>query len=387
MTERSALPRGDKPDPAALYRLQEEPLHLLLAKDEISWITRAAEPDKEVDAFLLLGCGVRGIPHLMRDSVAVLDALGVRAVAAAGPQFCCGNPYRPDRLDAADRLTASSMDRMTAWGATTIAHWCTACQLTYGAWSRGDEMLWTGSGTVPLATRGPQDIENIHIHTFIERRLRELGDRVPWKRELRRRVLVEGHPELTEVHDVARSSAARILAMVPGIEVLGWAVAPQRFKSDERSNCNSALAGLSVHDVQQIRAEIAAQLRARGADTISCQHHNCHRTWSRFASDTVTVQQAVSIVAEALGVVSPDRYQQFARLGDPEAIVDRSEPIWRSWDLTREEAGALARKLFDTKWADRPSCACGGDVTKCDERSPIAIGELVRSDRGTRASA
>src|SRR5918999_6412243 len=174
MTDRAGLPRGDKPDPAALYKNQEEPLRLLLAKDEITWMTRDVEPDRSVDAFLLLGCGVRGIPHLMVDSVAVLKALGVRSVAAAGQQFCCGNPYRPDRLDAADRLTASSMDRMTAWRPSAIAHWCTACQLTFGAWSRDEDMLWTGSGTVPLASRGaPQDkVEHVHIHTLIERRLR-----------------------------------------------------------------------------------------------------------------------------------------------------------------------------------------------------------------------
>jgi len=385
MTARSTaspISRGDKPDPAALYRLQDQPARLLVAKDEVRWMTRAAEPDRTVEVFLLLGCGARGLPHLLLDSVAVLEALGVSFVAGAGQQFCCGNPYRPDRLDAADRLTASSIDRMTAWGAKSLVHWCTACQLTFGAWSRGDDEVWSGGRSMPLqARRGPQDaVENIHIHTFIERRLRELGDRVAWKNEVRARVLVEGHPELTEVHDVARSTGARMLEHVPGVEVLGYVDPPAVF-TRPGSNCSNALTGLTVHDVQRIRADLAAQARARGADTVSCQHHNCHRTWSRFASERLAVKQCVSIVAEALGVASPDRHQSFALLGDAEAVVEQAAPIWRSWGLTRDDAGALARDIFDPKYAEKPACPCGGDISKCTEEPLVQVTSAARPPR------
>lgn len=376
----SNLPRGDKPLPAALYQAQEEPARLLIAKDEMRWMTHNVPPDRTVDVFLLLGCGARGLPHILLDSVAVLEALGVRFVAGAGQQFCCGNPYRPDRLDAADRLTANSIDRMTAWGASTIVHWCTACQLTFGAWSRNSEEVWTGGTVMPMKPRGAvQDgVENVHIHTFIERRLRELGDQVPWKNTPRRRVLVEGHPELTDVHDVAMTTGAQMLSLVPGVEVLGYVKAPEAF-ARPGSNCSNALANLTLHDVQRIRSELASQARARGADTISCQHHNCHRTWSRFASEGLRVEQCVSIVAEALGVRSPDRYQEFAQLGETEMVVDRAESIWQSWGIDRAEATDLARKIFDAKYAAKPSCACGGDVSKCTEEPLLQIGNIVRS--------
>jgi Fe-S oxidoreductase len=223
--------RGDKPQPAALYQAQEEPARLLVAKDEMRWMTQNVTPDRKVDVFLLLGCGARGLPHIFLDSVSVLEALGVSFVAAAGQQFCCGNPYRPDRLDAADRLTANSIDRMTAWGASTIVHWCTACQVTFGAWSRNSEEVWSGGEVMPMRPRGApaDDVENVHIHSFIERRLLELGDRVPWKRTAPRRVLVEGHPELTEVHDAAMTTGAKMLSLVPGVEVLGYVKAPEAF--------------------------------------------------------------------------------------------------------------------------------------------------------------
>src|SRR6185436_14269049 len=225
-----------------------------------------------------------------------------------------------------------------------LVHWCTACQLTFSACSSDSTTLWTGGlPDVAMRPRGaPQDhIDNVHIHTFIERRLRELGDRVPWKKTVPRRVLVEGHPELTAVHDVAMTTGAQMLALVPGVEVLGYVDAPRAF-TRPGSNCSNALTDLTVHDVQRIRADLARQARERGADTISCQHHNCHRTWSRFASEGLRVQQCVSIVAEALGVVSPDRYQELAQVGETDDVVDRAESIWRTWGIDRDEATELA---------------------------------------------
>ena len=353
---------------------------MLIRRDEMNWMTKVITPDRKVDVFLLLGCGVRGLPHIMVDSVRVLEALGVSFVAAAGQKYCCGNPYRPDRLDVADRMTAASIDRMTAWRPSAIAHWCTACQLTFGAWSRDSDEVWSGGQLMPMESRGaPQDhLEQVHIHTFIERRLRELGGKVPWKKTLKRRVLVEGHPELTEVHDVARTTGASMLSLVPGVEVLGYVEAPAVFKRAASGNCNSALAALSIHDVLKIRAEIATQARERGADTISCQHHNCHRTWSRIAGGAVTVQQCVSIVAEALGVVSEDRFQDYANLGDVDAIVRESEPNWRSWSLTEADAREIATEIFDPKFAETPSCPCGGDLSKCDETPVVSVGSLFR---------
>jgi hypothetical protein len=378
-TSSAPVPRRDKPSPRAIYRSQVEPMPLLVAKDEIRWLTQAREPDRTVDVFLLLGCGARGIPHIFLDSVAVFEALGIRFVAGAGQQFCCGNPYRPDRTDAADRIAAHSIDRMTSWGAKALVHWCTACHITFTAWSGGADQVWTGGQVAPMqARKAPQDsVENFHVHDFIERRLRQLGDRVPWKKTLRRRVLVEGHPELTDIHDAAMTSGGRMLSLVPGVEVLGYVEAPKRF-ARPGGNCNSALTELDVHDVQKIRHELAEQAQARDVDTISCQHHNCHRTWSRFASERLRVQQCVSIVAEALGVGHPDRYQTLALLGDTEAIVDRAEPSWSTWGLDRNEAADLAGRVFDPKYAAEPSCACGGDISKCTEASIVSVSSLVR---------
>ena len=364
----TGLPAPPSKPVAQQFRELEEDAQLLLARDEITWLTTKQRPDHDVEYFLSLGCGVQGLPHLMLDSVAVLEALGVSFVAGGGRAYCCGNPYRGGerRLDAADRLTEASVDRMLAWGAGTVLHWCTACELTFGAWGRAADVVQSGITTVPLAPdrEKGQRFENVHIHEFLAARLQEMGERVPWKREVRARVLVEGHPDLSAIHDHARTAGARMLAQVPGVEVIGY-VDPPAFFRRPGGNCQNALTEMTAVDVRRTRRELASQAGARGADTVSCQHHNCHRTWSRFSSDTLAVKQCVSIVAEALGVSHPDRYQIAAKMGGAETVVAHTRPLWSTWALEEDSARAIARRLFEPKYAERPSCACGGDMTQC----------------------
>lgn len=362
--------------PGDNFKVVEESAYLLLAKDEITWMRDKRRPDHQVEYFLNLGCGVQGLPHIMLDSISVLEALGVSFAAGGGRSYCCGNPYRSEELDAANRLTAASSGRMLAWGARTVVHWCTACQLTFGAWGRGADEVWSGGDVWPLAPgqdKGDR-YENVHIHEMIANRLAELGDKVQWKKNLNRRVLVEGHPDITDVHDAARTSGARMLAQVPGVEVLGYVDPPSYFKRGPKSNCTNALTDMTEEDITRTRIELAEQAHARGADTVSCQHHNCHRTWSKFASENLAVSQCISIVAEALGVAHVDRYQIAVKMGGgAEAIVAHTRPIWKTWGIDEKEATAIARRLFEPKFADRPSCACGGDVSKCEE-SLITLG-------------
>ena len=82
--------------------------------------------------------------------------------------------------------------------------------------------------------------------------------------------------------------------------------------------------------------------------------------WQPFASETVRVRHIVSLLAEALGVSHPDRYQAASQLGDTDAIVEQTQPIWSKWGMTRERAFQTARGMFDPAYRTTESvCACG----------------------------
>src|SRR5205085_681326 len=86
------------------------------------------------------------------------------------------------------------------------------------------------------------------------------------------------------------------------------------------------------------------------------------------ASDRLSVRHAVSIVAEALGVEHPDRYQAASRLGDPRAIVEQTRPIWTTWGLTEDRARELATLVADPRYAAGVTeCGCGKGGDGCRE--------------------
>jgi hypothetical protein len=125
---------------------------------------------------------------------------------------------------------------------------------------------------------------------------------------------------------------------------------------------------LARDDVKRRRVLLAELFAARGADTMSAAHHTGQQWWLRFSSDRLTVRHPISLLADALGVASPDRYQAACKLGDPEAIVEQTRPMWTSWGLSEERARTLSQAIFDPAYAAGPSrCACGGQGS-CQEQ-------------------
>jgi hypothetical protein len=348
---------------------------LLVHRDELSWMHTYVQPQRPAKAFLNLSCGTQHTPHLLLDAVSVFQALGVDFVAGAGRQFCCGKVYGVnERPDAGRRMVEASVGRMGSYEPAFAVQWCHSCQIVFDNHVQQEAQ----------STQSEPSFTNIQVTPFLEQTLLELGDRVPWKREVPARVLVEGISTLhgTPTHRAAQESAARILAMVPGVEVVGTAKdpslgAPCRSKYPGGP---SVLSDITTADVAKVKGELAAQAAESGADTISCWAHLCHREWSKFATERVAVRSYMSIVADALGVAHPDRFQECWRLGDTEKVLASTRPFWQSWGLDETKARSIAARFFEPKYeASIPRCACGGDASKCeDAATQLSVDVLVR---------
>jgi transcriptional regulator with XRE-family HTH domain len=352
-----ATPLDTKPNYARFWGDLEDAGHLLVSRDEATWLERNVAPNRAVDVFVNMSCGPQHTPHLILDTVGVLRALDINFAAGAGRLFCCGTYYRHYQdLVHAERMRAASVARSVAWGAALTAHMCTNCQNTFSMVERRERLL------------GKHVPGNVQIYTLLERTLHDLGDRVPWLRPLSAKVLVlptGGSP----VHVEATQTCARVLEMIPGVEVVGFVdkeVAQVAGHGNAETIVNDA--PLTRDEVERRRTVLAQLFAARGADTMSATHHTGQQWWSRFSSERLTVRHPISILADALGVASPDRYQAACKLGDPEEILEQTRPMWASWGVSEERARTLSRAIFDPAYAAGPSrCACGGQGG-CQER-------------------
>jgi transcriptional regulator with XRE-family HTH domain len=357
----------DGADYKRFYQSMEEASHLLVAPHELLWLDRHATPNRKVDVALNLSCSTQFVPHLMLDAVAVLEVLGVNFIAGASKVFCCGTYFRRmGKLNGAPRLNAASLGRVIAWGADTAVHTCTQCMNTYSEIANRQ------------AFEGGRDpgVRHVQLLRFLDERLTELGDRIPWRTDVRAKLLVHGHSYYSSVHDRAMRDVEAVARHIPGVEFVGYL---DRIFLDYMCDSELRTVGFSGEvrrdvaepppeqrppktreEVAVRRGELARIAAARGADTVSPQHQSCLQMWEPFASDSVRVQNVISLLAEALGVSHPDRYLEASRLGDTDEIVEHTRPLWSQWGMSRERAYETARGMFDPAYRSTVSaCACG----------------------------
>jgi len=360
-------------DLSSMWRGWRDESHLLMSRDEITFFERQPGPDHRAEVYVNMSCGTLRSPHLLLDTVSVLEALGVDFIAAAGPGAgCCGKPLMRTGSDGAfERHRQNRIDRSMAWGTTVHVNWCGACQQT--ATATASKLELTEGVTHP--------VREIQVIPFLEERVRALGDRVPWRKEVRRRVLVEGHGGMSNVHIGMRDAIPRLLAMVPGVETVGiyegWSdLSPcADFGREGSPPPEWTQRSRTKEEIEEHRVNLAAEMRALGADTVTTMHQSCHQMWSRYASDQLAVMHSVSILAEALGCGAPDRYQEAVRHNDPRRLFEESRPRWESWGMSEQRALETANSICDTRTmevrygstrpaddAAGPSCGggCGG---------------------------
>jgi transcriptional regulator with XRE-family HTH domain len=365
------------------YQSMEEAARLLVAPDEMLWLDRHQRPDRTVDVALNLSCSTQFVPHMMLDAVAVLDALGVSFTAGASKVFCCGTYFRRmGKLNGTTRLNAAATSRMVSWGARTAVHTCTQCMNTYSEIGRRQA----------YETGVDDGVQHTQLLRFIDERLTELGDKVPWRTEVRAKILVHGHKDYSFVHARATDDVAAIAKHIPGVEVIGFL---ERIFADYLCDSNLRVVGFSGElrkgatmpppeflppktreEVAARRTKLAEIARSHGADTVSPQHQSCLQMWEPFSSETVRVRHVISVLAEALGVGHPDRFQAASLLGDTDAIVEQTRPIWSQWGMTREKAYETARAMFDPAYGVTDMCGCGkspGSGCGHDEVIPIDV--------------
>jgi Fe-S oxidoreductase/DNA-binding XRE family transcriptional regulator len=360
----------DNADFRFFYEEMAESSHLLVAPDEVLWLDRVSTPGREVDVFFNMSCSTQFVPHLMLDSAAVLQTLGVSFASGSGAKFCCGTYYRStDKYDRADRMNANNVARAISWGADTAVHMCTQCVNMYTSIARRQE----------FETGESQGLRHVQLLRFVDELLAEMGDSVPWQKEVDAKVLVHGHQTISHVHDIAKRDVGKIAARIPGVEVVGDLdrIFLDDFCIGATTRTQTTEEGVTIGgsylprpraraEVKQYRNELAEIAESWGADTISTQHQTCLQMWEPFSSERVQVRHVMSLLAEALGVGHPDRYLAASRLGDIEAIVEQTRPIWTAWGMSEQLAYEKTVRMFDASYQTVGVCDCGkGPGERC----------------------
>ena len=320
---------------ADIFTRQFESIHFHVARDEARWMERYAEPERSAQAVIDFGCGVQFVPHLMIETMAVCEGLGIDAVGVVGPQFCCGQPYRGNgdgRDGSGDNMADNSFKRMASLKPLQMVQWCGAAQVQFGK----------------RAESQADPTEVLHQTALLARRVEELGDAAPWKQRVEARVLVHRKSQdpmpFPDRGPVMRSYdlIPAMLDRIPGVTVVG-----EIRDLPSTLPCEAKVDKLDAAAFRVARDELAAKAREAGADRIVVEHHQCVREWGKLATETLPVQHYMSVLAEALGVAQPDRFHK--NWSAPSDAVARAKPQWSTWGMGEAEAAEIAARLYPAR--------------------------------------
>jgi hypothetical protein len=337
------------------FRDMSDSERLQVSRDELDWIQGRSTSGRTADVVIALSCGAQTTPYVMLTQVAIFKALGVEFVATAGQAYCCGNIFDlTGRREIGTRTATSSIRRFADFQPTVNVQCCGSC------FAKFTEHVDSTEEGAPF--------EIVHVTEFLLRTLKRLGDKVPWRRTFPHRVLL--HAEGDEVRrgkSAARQAIIDTLGLIPGVEFAGMVDDPStgapclRVPTDDGSN-KYLSDDLGPAEYRQVQAELEEQARAANADVIVTPHHTCHREWCKFGSDRLPILYYLSLVAEALGIHVPDRFQILWRTGDPDRILELTRPHWQSWGVTEPDAREMVKKFFVPEYASAvDKCPCEGN--------------------------
>lgn len=330
-------------DYSRYYRRIQDLKKLQIPADAMPWTERHEAPDRAYDVVLYLGCNILRTPDVAADVVAVFKALDIDFIAVAGVQFCCGVTWDKQGDTAkGQNVSVGTIERLAAYKPRLVVQWCPSCDVHFS-----DVVEGRDAKTLPFAvTNAPAFLRDLD----------ERG-RIAWRHPVAGRMALhthagrEGHAAGQRRSRADRDNVGYLLGRLPGGRYLGAVGAPPEFDFD----CGPSLS-LPRERWLAIRAGLLEETRALGADTMVTVSHACQREWCDAADESLAVRNYISLIAESLGCArsyQSNTLGELKQIGEPDAIVARTEPNWSSHGLDRAEATELARRYIWLKDAPR----------------------------------
>ena len=316
--------RGLKP-PDSVYQLMpgdryNSPnfLSALQAKpSEVRWMSKQPPDPKPADIVVFTGCALAATPHVLMETVDILDSMGLDFVTLAGGDLCCGMaPMLWGDMQAAQRMGQELVDSIAAFKPRKAVFLCGACYITC-------------LGTWPLFTTVP--FQSQEIVQFL---LENLG-RIPFKNKVNRVVTLHDSCQVARIG--ASDLPRQLLQAVPGVTLVEMA-----HNRGDALCCGGYTNTIHPEISESIRRAPMDEARGAGAKAMATICGRCQQSFAPFDDQyPFEVENLISILAEAVGVKSEDRFKKLFRTADVGAILAESSENIKANGLTLEEAGKV----------------------------------------------
>lgn len=265
---------------------------------------------REAEVIFYTGCNALRTPHLLFNTMYVLDALEIDYDVVGGPSACCGviAAKWEGRIADGERQTRSVMTRFAGTG--RVLNWCPTCELhltdTLGGFTR-PEMRFD------------------HVTAFLAEHMAERALSFPVA--IPGRAVLHGHvgsPGIT-------GAVETLLRQIPGLELIETVM-------ESGYTCGGSGCSKTPELAAREHAEALDRAEALGADLLVTLFHGCHGIFvAGGRGRPFEVVNFTDLLARALGQTPhPDTVKELQKGSDLALLVDEVLPMLRANGLTVE---------------------------------------------------
>jgi len=316
--------RGLKP-PHLAYQLMPGHRHnspdflsaLQTKPSEVRWMKRPPPDPKPVDIVLFTGCAPAGTPHVLMETTAILESMGLNFVTLAGGDLCCGQaPMLWGDLQEAQRMGQELVSAIAAFKPKKAVFLCGACHITcVGIW--------------PLFTTAP-----FQSQEMVQFLLENLG-RIRFKNKVNKVVTLHDSCQVARIG--ASDLPRQLLQVIPGVTLVEMA----HSKADALC-CGGYTNTIHPEISESMRRAPMDEARATGANVMATICGRCHQSFAPFeAQYPFEVQSFTTLLAEAIGVRYEDRFKKLFRTTSVQKTLAESSENAAANGLTPEEMGEV----------------------------------------------
>ena len=322
----SEIARRTHPTPDLFYKLSRAiriMISMQVVPADAARLLRPKKP-RAVDVVFYTGCNAIRTPHVLFNSMSVLDALGVNYEVMGGPASCCGivhSKWEGD-LPKGGRVSEQTLQRFGDFKPQRVLNWCPSCQIHL-------------TQTIEGYREVKFDID--HITKYLMERKQDLCRL--FTTPVPTRVLLHTHHGLQQVN----RDVEELLRAIPGLTIVD-VVEEQGYMCGHSGS--DRCPGLK----QQERTRTVERYKRGDADVVVSLYHACHRS---LATDGklhgFKVISFTDLLVRALGQEPyADLLEQFRGRDDWRAIVDEASPLLEAngIEMDLDELASVLPEVF-----------------------------------------
>ncbi len=265
---------------------------------------------RDVPIVFYLGCNALRTPHLLFNSMTLLDAVEADYEVVGGPSSCCGviATKWEGQIKTGQRVTNNTIDRFEGFKPDQVLNWCPTCQLHLGE-------------TLEGYRKTSYDFD--HVTQYLVDRLDTLKSR--FVAPIHKRAVLHAHVGRADIG----ANVETLLRAIPGLDIVETVL-------ESGYTCGGSGCSKAPELAAREHAELLERTCATGADLLVTLYHGCHAAFiGAEKTENFQVVNYTDLLVEALGETPHvDRLKHYRLLDDWQMIVDDAQPYLRANGLT-----------------------------------------------------